>query len=759
MTQLTIDGRTISVPEGTMVVDAAAKLGIDIPIYCYHQSLGPLGACRICLVEIEKMPKLQTACTTAVREGMVVRTGGPAVEKGRQGILEFLLINHPLDCPVCDKGGECFLQDYSFWYGAGKNRFEESKIQRRKDYPVSSYILLDQERCVLCQRCIRFMGEYVGEEQLMLEGRGVHTVVSTVEGQPATSPYAGNVIDLCPVGALLSEPYHFKARPWNIEREETLCSVCPVGCASLVTGRDGRAVRLEGRPQPELNDYGFLCDHGRFTYDYTYHPRRLTAAELDGAPQSPSAVIAAVGERLARAVAEAGPESVGVLTGGTHTVEEEWALARFAQDVVGTSRLGLVKPVAGDLPLALLGTFGDLAAATGVLLLGVDPYEAVPVVHLNLREARRAHPVAVWGLGDRTLTRATLPGDDYVVEPGRVAAALGAVLGGGDLDERWQALAEGLLTTERLVVLWDGADPGAAAALAQLAARRAGPTAVLPTHGPRNWLGAVRAGIPADDAAARGILEDAAEGRLSALILLGADPIRDFPDGDLAARALERVPSVYFMGAFAPEPRHALAAILPTAVWAEVTGTYANMEGRLQVAHGAAAAPGPARPVRPLVTALARAFGRPLRLGDDFDPFADQDGDRIARPPASQVPEDPAAPAPLRIREGEWALITGEVVAVSHPPSEIAERSRDRFPLRLNPADADRLGLRPEGGLVEVSQAERRFVAGARRDARIPEGRVFVPRGLPEVPVNRLDRGAGVRVALADRVPEGVAAQ
>lgn len=756
MIQLTIDGQEISVPEGTMVVDAAAKLGIDVPIYCYHQSLGPLGACRICLVEIEKMPKLQTACTTAVREGMVVRTGGPAVEKGRQGILEFLLINHPLDCPVCDKGGECFLQDYSFWYGSGKNRFEESKIQRQKDYPVSDYILLDQERCVLCQRCIRFLGEYVGEEQLMLDGRGVHTVVSTVEGQPATSPYAGNVIDLCPVGALLSEPYHFKARPWNIEREETVCSVCPVGCASLVTGRDGRPVRLEGRPQPDLNDYGFLCDHGRFTYDFVDHPTRLTEASLDGEPASASTAIAAVGERLAQVVSQAGGGAVGVLTGAVHTVEEEWALAQFAQEAIGTSRVAVLKPVAGDLPLPLLGTYADMAAATGVLLLGADPYDAVPVVHLKLREARRAHPLAVWGLGDRVLTRSTLSGDDFVAEPGQVAARLAAVLGDEPLEGRWAELRQGLLDTERLAVLWDGADPAAAALLTQLAAKRGErPTAVLPAHGPRNWLGAVRAGIPARHADAARILQDAAEGRLEALILLSADPLRDFPDGDLAARALERVPAVYFAGWFAPEPRHALSAVLPTAAWAEVTGTYANMEGRLQVAHGAAAAPGQARPVRSLLAALARAMGRPLKLGD-FDPFSDQDGDRIARPAAEAADAPPAVrPAPAA---GEWQVVTGDVVAVSHPPSEIAERSREALPLRLHPADADQLGLGAPGGLIEVAQGERRFVAGARRDARIPAGRVFIPRGLAEVPANRLDHAAGVKIALADPVREEVAA-
>jgi NADH-quinone oxidoreductase subunit G len=759
MIQLTIDGREISVPEGTMVVDAAAKLGIEVPVYCYHQSLGPLGACRICLVEIEKMPKLQTACTTAVREGMVVHTGGPAVEKGRKGILEFLLINHPLDCPVCDKGGECFLQDYTLWYGPGKNRFEEAKIQRQKDYPVSPYILLDQERCVLCQRCVRFLGEYVGEEQLMLDGRGVHTVVSTVDGRPASSPYAGNVIDLCPVGALLSEPYHFKARPWNIEREETVCSVCPVGCAASVTGRDGAVVRLEGRPEPARDDFGFLCDHGRFTYDFGRHPLRLRTAQLDGREVAVGDAIAEVGRRLKEVIDQHGPGSVGVLTGAVHTVEDEWAMRRFAEAALDTSRIAVVKPVAGDVPLELLGTFQDVAAATGVLLLGADPYEAAPVVHLKLRSARRQHGLSVWGLGDRPLTRTTLAGDDFVVDPGRVGERLGAVASEAEVDGEWKVLRQGLLDTERLVVLWDGADPAAAAAIVALAARRGAekPTRVIPTHGPRNWLGAMSVGIPAHASAAAEILKDAAEGRLQALVLWGADPVRDYPDGDLAARALERVPAVYFAGWFPPRAHHTLSAMLPTAAWAEVTGAYANMEGRMEVAHAAAAPPGQARPGRSLLAALARAMQKPIRFGEEFDPFEGLDGDLIPRRAAEQA-ELPKAGPPAAADDGGFRLITGEVVAVAHPPSEIAARTTERHPVRLHPEDAERVGMEGATGTIEIRQGDRHFTVGARRDQRIPKGRVFVPRGLEDAPVNRLDSRVGVQVA-AVRAAEEVSAR
>ncbi|MCL8207317.1 MAG: (2Fe-2S)-binding protein [Actinomycetia bacterium] len=744
MVRLTIDGQEVVVPEGTTVVDAAAQIGIEIPIYCYHQALGSLGACRICLVEIEKMPKLQTACTTRVAEGMVVRTQGPAVDKGRRGILEFLLINHPLDCPVCDKGGECFLQDYAFRYGPGKNRFEEAKIQRQKDYPVSPYILLDQERCVLCQRCVRFLGEYVGEEQLVLSGRGVHTVVTTVDDRPATSPFAGNVIDLCPVGALLSEPYHFKARPWNIEREESTCVQCPVGCPTAITGRDGRLVRMEGRPIP--GNWGFLCDTGRFSYDFGRHPDRLTTAVVEGRPATLGEATRLLGERLKAAVAEAGPDAVAVLTGGALTVEDDHAVATFFREVVGTTRLGLVKPVPGAVPLARLGTYEDLAQADTVLLLHVDPYEAVPVVHLMLREAQRKRRTAVWGLGDRVLTRETLVGRDVVVEPGTVGATLAAALaaetdhpdlaavaaevrGRVSVPEGALAMARALLEATHLAVLWDGLDAEAGPVLEALArARDDRRTAILPTHGPRSWLGAVRAGIPTDTDATRAILEAAAAGRIRTLVLWGADPLRDFPDPDLAERALAACPDVFWAGWFPPAGSERMTALLPLAAWGEVAGTYVNLEGRLQVARPAANSPGQARPAGAVLRAVARAYGAAFHL-EDFDPFEDQDGERLRLPAPPDTPLGPVPVPRLDAAEG-LTVILGQVVAVDHWPSEILTRTEEAHPARLAPEDAARLGVALEGGRVVVEADGRRLVVGARPDARIPRGRLFLPLGL-----------------------------
>jgi NADH-quinone oxidoreductase subunit G len=751
MIRLTIDGREATVPEGTLVVDAAATVGIDIPIYCYHQALGSLGACRICLVEIEKMPKLMTACTTTAADGMVVHTQSKAAEKGRKGILEFLLINHPLDCPVCDKGGECFLQDYVFRYGAGQARFEEAKIQRHKEYPVSPYILVDQERCVLCQRCVRFMGEYVGEEQLLMDGRGVHTVITNVPGIPVTSPFSGNVIDLCPVGALLSEPYHFRARPWNIEREETYCSQCPVGCPSSVTGRDGKVVRLEGRPTP--GQWGWLCDHGRFTYDFGANPRRLTDAVLDGSAVPIGRACQAMGERLRAVVDGHGADAVAILSGGSHMLEDHYALRRFADEVVGTSRIGLVKPVQSDLPLALLGTFQDMEHSDTVLLLGTDPYEGVPVVHLSLRQQVRKMGCKVRALGDRHLLHDTLPGDEWIVAPGAMAASLAAALRAHSdhqdvvraaeklesADERLAALGRDLLEANTLTILWDGREPALSGVITALArARGEHGTFVLPTSGPRNWLAAVKVGIPSDFETTRRILEDAAEGRIQALVLWGANPIRDFPDGDLAARALERCPEVYFGGVFPPEGVELMTGILPTAAWAEEPGTYVNMEGRLQSAKGAASAPGQARPTRAILQAVSRAFGTALRKLDEWDPYEGTVDDRVPLPPLDlkvSAIERPATADP--VAEG-FQLVTGFEVALTHAPSEVAERTREENPVRLHPDDLKRVGVSGASGIIEIGAGERSFRMGVRGDARIPRGRVFVPWGLEGAPVNRL---------------------
>ena len=274
LVNLTIDGRAVSVPKGTVVWAAAQKLGIEIPIYCYHPKMDPLGACRMCFVAIEKMPKLQTACTTVVTEGMVVATDTPAVRKARQGTLEFLLINHPLDCPICDKGGECTLQDFTLRYGPGAGRFDVAKRHYPKPIPVSEHILLDRERCIACQRCVRFCQDIAMEDGLIMKQRGFRIEVGADPAAPFDSIFSGNVVEMCPVGALTARSYRFVTRPWELKRTASVCGNCSVGCNVLVDVRVEKVLRQYSRTNDAIDD-GWLCDRGRWDLEAVNSPERL----------------------------------------------------------------------------------------------------------------------------------------------------------------------------------------------------------------------------------------------------------------------------------------------------------------------------------------------------------------------------------------------------------------------------------------------------------------------------------------------------
>ena len=267
---VTIDDREVEVAKGTGLVETAAAAGIEIPVFCYEPRLGPpVGACRMCLVEVEGLPKLQAGCTLSAQEGMVVRTS-PTSERaaeGQNGTLEFILVNHPLDCPVCDKGGECPLQDLDLPLRAGSTRMTFPKMTFDKPIPVSPLIALDRERCILCYRCTRFSGEVAEDNQLIARNRGAYTEIATFEEDPYRAPFSGNVIELCPVGALTSTQYRFEARPWEIQEVPTTCGLCPVGCSTRVTTREGAVRRVQSRNHPEV-DGGWLCDKGRFSFPY-----------------------------------------------------------------------------------------------------------------------------------------------------------------------------------------------------------------------------------------------------------------------------------------------------------------------------------------------------------------------------------------------------------------------------------------------------------------------------------------------------------
>src|SRR5712691_8005236 len=275
LVHLTIDDIPVAVPPGTLVWAAARQIGIEIPIYCYHPKMPPLGACRMCFIEIEKMPKPpQTACTTPVSEGMIVHTKTEKVIKARKGTLEFLLINHPLDCPICDKGGECDLQDFTMRHGPGGTRFEQYKRHYPKPVPISDRVMLDRERCILCQRCTRFSSEISMDNGLVMISRGYKMEVGTAPDHAFDSIFSGNTVEMCPVGALTATSYRFKARPWELKHVPRVCNNCSVGCNARVDVRVDKIMRLMSRTNDAIDD-GWLCDRGRWGFEFVNSPQRL----------------------------------------------------------------------------------------------------------------------------------------------------------------------------------------------------------------------------------------------------------------------------------------------------------------------------------------------------------------------------------------------------------------------------------------------------------------------------------------------------
>src|SRR6202050_762076 len=352
----TIDGREVQAPENMMLADAAKLGDVEIPVFCYEPKLGqPVGACRMCLVEIEGIPKLQTGCSTAVRDGMVVYTETERVKVAQQSVVEFLLINHPLDCPVCDKGGECPPQDITFGWCGGISRFIEPKRHFVKPLELSPLIAIDRERCILCYRCVRFSQEISEDYQLVLLERGAHSYVSTFDGHPYVAPFSGNIVELCPVGALTSRAYRFRARPWDVEDAGSVCTFCPAQCNVTVTVRDERALRVLARDNHDVDD-GWLCDKGRLGYQSFHVDERITEPLLrDGGQLRPVSWERALSEAaagLARAGAQT--EASG---GGRATSEDALLLARLLRERLGSPHVDSRR--AGTLPLALHRALGQ----------------------------------------------------------------------------------------------------------------------------------------------------------------------------------------------------------------------------------------------------------------------------------------------------------------------------------------------------------------------------------------------------------------
>ena len=398
LVHLTIDDIPVAVPPGTLVWAAARQIGIEIPIYCYHPKMPPLGACRMCFVEIEKMPKPpQTACTTPVSEGMIVHTKTDKVIKARKGTLEFLLINHPLDCPICDKGGECDLQDFTLRHGPGGTRFDLYKRHYAKPIPVSDRVMLDRERCILCQRCTRFSSEISMDNGLVMISRGYKMEVGTAPDSAFDSIFSGNTVEMCPVGALTASAYRFKSRPWELKRIPSVCNNCSVGCNARIDVRVDKVMRLMSRTNDAIDD-GWLCDRGRWGFEFVNSPQRLRTPLIRQKgvlqPATWDEALYMLASRLRMIAEKRGAASIGGIGSTRTTNEEAYLFQKLLREAIGTPNIdhhhGYFPdprdPLTGR-PWMMTNSIADIEKAAHIVLIASDPYERQPILNLRIKKA------------------------------------------------------------------------------------------------------------------------------------------------------------------------------------------------------------------------------------------------------------------------------------------------------------------------------------------------------------------------------------
>jgi NADH-quinone oxidoreductase subunit G len=553
---LTIDGQSVTVPKGTLILDAAKALNIDIPIFCSHPKMAPVAVCRMCLVEVEKMPKLQPACAVYVADGMVVKTTTEQVGKYQKGVLEFLLINHPLDCPICDKGGECPLQDQTFQYGPGASRFEFQKAHFDKGVPLSDKIVLDRERCILCWRCTRFSEEISGERELALIQRGVHTIIGTFNDEPAQSNYQGNWTEICPVGALTSRQYRFVSRPWDLDRTASVCPGCSMGCNIQLDARSNRIGRFQSRENLAVDD-GWLCDAGRYSFPNFQRttqdrPQIRRNGTLEKVTYDEAIVF------TADALRQAGPQVAGWVSPAASN-EELFLFQRLFREVLASPNLdhrsGVLEDAEPDdmtLPIA------DLERCDHVVVLGgQDVIDAAPVLHLRLfKSQRKGLQVSNVGAAEVKKALDAVPAEAYAVGILATEANKKAAV---ELQGKLQKKVKG--TVRRLIVTTGPNGRGAK------------DLGILPHRGPGY--------VSLNGKSGKGRVEWPGAG-VKALYVHESSPLNGFVPSDAESMWMSSLPLLVFHR-FKPSPLDEVAhVIIPGHAFTEKDGTVTNMEGRVQ---------------------------------------------------------------------------------------------------------------------------------------------------------------------------------
>jgi NADH-quinone oxidoreductase subunit G len=766
----TLNGVELEANQGELLIEACERQGVHIPRFCYHPRMTPVGMCRMCLVEVDtgRGPGLQPSCMLTVTPNMVVNTESEASKDAQDGVLELLLINHPLDCPVCDKGGECPLQDNAYSYGPGESRFVEEKRHYEKPIPISDLVYLDRERCILCDRCTRFADEVAGDPLIHFMDRGAQTQVNTFPEHPFSSYFSGNTVQICPVGALTAEPYRFKARPWDLNENESTSAVDSTGARIVLQASRDRLVRILGVDSDAVN-WSWLSDKERFAYEAAESDERVIEplVSVDGRLESRrwnDAVGAAV------APLSIDPDRIGVIGGARLPSEGQFAWAELLRDRLGITNIdaqlgdGLPSSVFLGLPRA---TIADAATPGGVVvLMGADPKEELPTLYLRLRHAATQAGTSIIELTPHATSLSAHAAVSAHPLPGQLGAVVSAMSAGstdrvGAVSASTMAAIAELLGSGRPVTIVAGRGNLAESADVTMDAlggllTLAPGAKVLSALRRGNVHGAMVAGLTPEVGSGLdtlGMLRAAADGSIDTLVLLGADPLADVPDRALVERAFEAVDSVIAVDAFLTASSSQAAVVLPAALPGEVDGSFVNLEGRLSPLRAKVTPPGQARSDWMIAVEVAAALGHDLdavtldevraKMSTSNTAFGSVDWEGLGSTgdgPLLDIPEHAGPefgtpvvpPAPdgyglrLVVDRKLWDLGTMVQQARSlrdlPPPAEIAVAA----------ADFDALGV-SDGSSVTVEWSGGSVSMAARRDAGLPRGACRIPFRLPGV--------------------------
>jgi NADH-quinone oxidoreductase subunit G len=811
MVNVTINGTEIQAQPDELLIDACERTGTYIPRFCYHPRMTPVGMCRMCLVEVDtgRGAALQPSCMLPVTEGMTVETETELTKKAQDGVLEFLLINHPLDCPVCDKGGECPLQDQTVAYGPGESRFVEEKRHYEKPIPISDTVYLDRERCILCDRCTRFADEVAGDTLIHFMDRGNNTQVNTFPDEPFASYFSGNTVQICPVGALTAKPYRFKARPWDLEETISTAWTDSVGSRITVQSSRNQVLRVLGVDADPVN-WGWLSDKERFAFEALNHEDRFVAPMLmndDGELEATG--WAGALERVVEALQDADPSRVAVLGGARMTNEAQYAWAKLMKGVVGTDHVdaqlgdGLPAEVVLGLPRATI----DEACRPGgtIILCGPDPKEELGALYLRLRHAvvedgatlieMTPHRGGLSGIASHSLH--PRPGEAGALAEALVAATSGEVSDAAGVSAAAISSAAAAISGPVTVVLGRASLAESSDAVVDAAHALSGLTDVsflsalrrgnvhgaldnglapgllpgrttLSAGGSR--FGDVWPSVPAQTGLdAAGILAAAKAGEIDVLVLLGTDPVNDYPDLELAEAGLNGAGMIIAVDMLPSDTTAGFSdVVLAAAGPTESSGTFTNLEGRVSVCEQKVTPAGTSRPDWMIAAEIAMRLGSDLGLDSPEAIRAELaavsavhgglteealaatrvegllisgNGD-IARPSGS-VGGGPANDA-YSLRLVATRRMYDDGVALRHSPAS-AGLARS-IEARLNPVDFDKLGVK-RGTIVKIESSRGHLLAPVASDPGVPAGTAAIPFSVP-------GWGANVLVDSADVVTD-----